>query len=294
MTLFSIQPPLSSDGRNRWRIGRQRFRRRHRLRCRRHGRWCWLIWHWRSPFNESFSLQRLAVNLINANEATDEIPIFLICESTVAGGPGELTRRFRMIGVVNEITVNSIILRGRFSFVDQHRVIDAETRVSCEKTNKQLAARQSCIEIGVGFFVVTRVVLEKHPEISEPKISRPAKANICSHNFAARLAHCAQVGVAREDDALICRQWLSPNCPTGDITNASGQRPVVQWRGMRIEASELLKLHRRTAQDKTSASVPFRFSFLSLPQIGMNFEIFEDGCVSETDRIAVETKIRCC
>src|SRR6266853_5377010 len=131
-----MQPPLSSDGRNRWRIGRQRFRRRHRLRCRRHGRWCWLIWHWRSPLNESFLLQPLAVNLINANEAANEIPIFLICESTVAGGPGELARRFWMIGVVNEIAVNSIILGGRFSFVDQDRVIDAETRISGEKTDE--------------------------------------------------------------------------------------------------------------------------------------------------------------
>ena len=58
---------------------------------------------------ESSLLQPLAVNLINANEAADEIPIFLICESTVAGGPGELTRRFRMIGVVNEIVINSVI-----------------------------------------------------------------------------------------------------------------------------------------------------------------------------------------
>ena len=91
---------------------------------------CW------SPLNESFSLQPLAVNLINVNEAADEIPIFLICESTVAGGPGELTRRFRMIRVVNEITVNSTILRGRFSFVDQDRVIDAEARISCEKTDE--------------------------------------------------------------------------------------------------------------------------------------------------------------
>src|SRR5438067_11960637 len=99
----------------------------------------------------------------------------------------------------------------------------------------------------MGFLVVIRVVLEKHPGISEPKVSRPAKADICSHNFAARLAHCAQVGVAREDNALIRRQRPSPSRPTGNITNASGQRPVVQWRGMRIEASKLLKLHRRAA-----------------------------------------------
>jgi hypothetical protein len=62
---------------------------------------------------------------------------------------------------------------------------------------------------------------------------------------------------------------------------------------MRIEASELLKLQRRTAQDKTAASVPFRLSFLSLPQIGMAFAILEDGCVGEADRVAVETKVRC-
>ena len=81
-------------------------------------------------------LEPLAVNLINANEAADEIPIFLVCESMIVGGPGDLTRRFRMIRVVNEITVNSTILRGRFSFVDQNRVVDAETRISCEKTDE--------------------------------------------------------------------------------------------------------------------------------------------------------------
>src|SRR5205823_2705061 len=101
--------------------------------------------------------------------------------------------------------------------------------------------------IGVGFLVVTRVVHEEHPEISEPKVSRPTKANICPDNFATRLAHCAQVGVAWEDDALIHRQRLFPSRPTGDPSNASGQRPVVQREGTRIEASELLKLHRRTA-----------------------------------------------
>ena len=61
---------------------------------------------------------------------------------------------------------------------------------------------------------------------------------------------------------------------------------------MRIEASKLLKLHRRTAQDKAAAGVPFRLSLLPLPQMGMTFAILEDGCVGEADRIAVETEIR--
>ncbi|PYK18277.1 MAG: hypothetical protein DME55_07215 [Verrucomicrobia bacterium] len=65
-------------------------------------------------------------------------------------------------------------------------------------------------------------MLEKHPEISEPKVSRPTKADICPHNFAAHLAHCAQIGVARKHDALIRRQRLFPSRPTGDLSNASG------------------------------------------------------------------------
>ena len=59
--------------------------------------------------NESFLLQRLAVNLINANEAPDEIPIFLISKSTSAGEPGKLTRRFRMIRIVDDISLNGTI-----------------------------------------------------------------------------------------------------------------------------------------------------------------------------------------
>src|SRR6266487_1850749 len=71
------RPPLYSDRRQRVRIGRQRLRRRRRFRRSWHRR-RWLIWHWCSPLNESFLLQPLAVNLINANEAANEIPIFLI------------------------------------------------------------------------------------------------------------------------------------------------------------------------------------------------------------------------
>src|SRR5437762_3052610 len=125
----------SSDWRYRRRIGRQRFRRRLGTR-RSWRRRRWIIWHWWSPLNESFLLQPLAVNLINANEAADEIPIFLICESIVAGGPGELTRRFRMIGIVNEITFDSTIPGDRFSFVDQDGVIDAERRIRRKKTSE--------------------------------------------------------------------------------------------------------------------------------------------------------------
>ena len=88
------------------------------------------------PSGESSLLQPFAVNLINANRTSDKIPVFLIRETVGARGPGQLARRFGMIGVVSEVTFNSIILRGGFSLVDQDCVIDAETRISCEKTGE--------------------------------------------------------------------------------------------------------------------------------------------------------------
>src|SRR2546423_13668658 len=89
-----------------------------------------------STQTSDISLEPFAVDLIDENKTTDKIPIFLIRETKSARGPGKLARRFGVIGVVNEITCNSIILRDRFSFVHQDRVIDAETRISCEKSDE--------------------------------------------------------------------------------------------------------------------------------------------------------------
>jgi hypothetical protein len=46
-------------------------------------------------------LQPLAVNLINANEAPNEIPIFLVRKTTSARRPDKLARRFRVVRIVN-------------------------------------------------------------------------------------------------------------------------------------------------------------------------------------------------
>ena len=49
------------------------------------------FWH-QAFFRESSLLQPLAVNLINANGAPNEIPIFLVRKTASARGPGELAR----------------------------------------------------------------------------------------------------------------------------------------------------------------------------------------------------------
>jgi hypothetical protein len=67
---------------------------------------------------ESFSLQPFAVNLINAHIAADEIPIFLIRETTGVRRPGKLAWRFRMIRIVNQVAFDSRIRRKRLSLIN--------------------------------------------------------------------------------------------------------------------------------------------------------------------------------
>jgi hypothetical protein len=63
-------------------------------------------------------LQPLAVNLINANEAPNEIPIFLVRKTASARGPDKLTRRFWVVRIVNEIAFNSGIRRKRLLLIN--------------------------------------------------------------------------------------------------------------------------------------------------------------------------------
>jgi hypothetical protein len=63
-------------------------------------------------------LQPLVVNLINANEAPNEIPIFLVRKTARVRGPDKLARRLRVIRIVNEIALNSRIRRKRLLLIN--------------------------------------------------------------------------------------------------------------------------------------------------------------------------------
>src|SRR5437660_2330632 len=49
---------------------------------------CANCWESREGRVESFSLQRLAVGLVNANESADEVDVFMISKGCVMGRPG--------------------------------------------------------------------------------------------------------------------------------------------------------------------------------------------------------------
>src|SRR5438552_5866503 len=123
-------------------------------------------------------LQPLAINLINANKASDKIPIFLIRKRASTRGPGKLARRFRVIRIVNHIPLDSRIRRERFPLINQNRVIDAETGVRSKKTNKQLPALQSCIQMSVSFLLVSGALLKNHAGIADSEIAGPAMADV--------------------------------------------------------------------------------------------------------------------
>lgn len=82
-----VLPPPQGDGysfarRRRRRIRRQRFGWRYRGRRSWSGRRR-ILWHG-ALVKESLLLQWFAVDLINANEASDKIPILLIRKSAIA------------------------------------------------------------------------------------------------------------------------------------------------------------------------------------------------------------------
>src|SRR5438034_7202995 len=88
-------------------------------------------------------LQPLAINLINANKASDKIPIFLIRKRASTRGPGKLARRFRVIRIVNQIPLDSRIRRERFPLINQNRVMNVETGGGSKRTNKRLTGLES-------------------------------------------------------------------------------------------------------------------------------------------------------
>src|SRR4029450_6346043 len=121
-----------------------------------------------APITKSFLLQPLAVNLVNAHEASDEIYIFLISKRARFPRPGKLTRRFRVIRIISGILLNSGIWGERLSFIDQNRVIDRDSRKGAEISNEYLPARQGFIELCVHLLLVSGVVLVNNPAVAWP------------------------------------------------------------------------------------------------------------------------------
>ena len=63
-------------------------------------------------------LQPLVINSVNANGASNEIPILFVRKTASARGPSQLARRFWVIGIVSEIALDSRIRGKRLLFID--------------------------------------------------------------------------------------------------------------------------------------------------------------------------------
>ena len=74
--------------------------------------------YFNSLLRESLSLHPFAVNLINAHEAADEIPVLLIGKRARLRRPNQLARRLRMIRIVNQIAFVPRIRRKQLSLIN--------------------------------------------------------------------------------------------------------------------------------------------------------------------------------
>src|ERR1051326_3875522 len=108
-----------------------------------------------------------------------------------------------MVGVVNEICLGSGVRRKRLSLINQDGVIDGEMGESSNKTNKQLPARQSCIQMSVSLLLIAGTLQENHANVADSKIDRPALAYTYLDDFAAPLTHFPEIFISRKNDPLI-------------------------------------------------------------------------------------------
>src|SRR5882724_68116 len=148
-----------------------------------------------------------------------------------------------MIRVVDHVAFHSGIRRKRLLLINQNRVIDAETGVSSKEANKQLSARQSCIQTSVRLLLVPGALLKHHASIADSEVTWPAMSDVFLENFATCLGHLPQILVSRKYGSLIFWQRLCPSRLVCDSANAGSQRRIIQGSALRIEASKLLKLH---------------------------------------------------
>src|SRR5215469_13303985 len=123
-------------------------------------------------------LQPLAVNLINAHIAADEVPILLKGETAGVRRPGKLARRFWMVGIVNQIAFNSRVRRKRLSLKNQNGVIDGKTGESSKKPGKQLPTRQGCVQTSVSLLLIAGALLKNHAGIADSEIAGPTVADV--------------------------------------------------------------------------------------------------------------------
>src|SRR5947208_3220200 len=86
---------------------------------------CAKCWESRQGRVESFSLQRLAVGLVHANESADEIYVLLISKGALTRRPGQLARCFSMVWIISKIMLQLVSGDTFVPGINQHRVINA-------------------------------------------------------------------------------------------------------------------------------------------------------------------------
>src|ERR1700757_2184722 len=108
------------------------------------------------------------------------------------------------------------------------------------------------------------------------------------------LAHFLQVLVSWKNNSLVVRERIRPSRLACQSANASRQHIVVQWSTAWIEARKFLELDGRAAHHKAVTIICVSLCCRRFSQRSVSLVIFEHRLISESERVAVEMKLRCC
>ncbi len=197
-----------------------------------------------------------------------------------------------MVRIVANVVVDLTEMRGLF-FVNENGVIDVECRKIGKVSDKHFSARQRRLQFSVRLFLILDAVTEKHSEVADARVSRPAKSDVFLQNPSARFAQRAQICVARKNDALVCRQCILPRMSACDVANAARELFVIERRTTSIKAREFVKLQNRAAHHETTPRISFLLVFGRV--IGADMDataICKHSRIREGERVAIESKIR--
>src|ERR1044072_1925037 len=115
-----------------------------------------------------------------------------------------------MVWVINEIMFEFVSWPTLSPAVNEHRMVYTHFWISGKKSHERVTMREGGIEVLVGFLLISSTFQEDHTDITRPKITHEAAADIILEDWSAGFAYFTQVRIARENDSLIFRQCSEP------------------------------------------------------------------------------------
>src|SRR5215471_16097473 len=196
-----------------------------------------------------------------------------------------MSRRIGVVGIVNEIAIDSVPRSVPIVSVDEDGMVDVENWKIREVGDEKFATRKRSLQFFMGFHLIIFVVKVKHADVTWAQISNPAQTDVPLHQKRLGRAQFAQISIPGYYDPLFRRQWSGPGRFACNGANAFAELLLIQFRRVRFKARELIKLRDGAGHHETAARVVV--AELVLVRNDVAVLIRKHGPVGEGKRIAV-------